>query len=245
MEIINFFIDNYNLPVLTAFLLGILTAISPCPLATNITAIAYISKEIKRPETTVISGLAYTLGRAITYTLLAVLLFFGLSAFELSKIFLGWGNKILGPILILIGLVMLNVIKINFGGQNKNFEKLKIWLAQKGYFGSMLLGGFFALAFCPYSAVLFFGALMPVVLSSNGGLLLPIIFAIGSGLPVIFFSIIIAYSLQKMGKVFSILSRIEKWLRFIVASIFILIGFYYLKFTIIYLIMIGGFLIEY
>ncbi len=227
MEIINFLIDNYNLPALSAFLLGILTAISPCPLATNITAIAYISKEINNTKKIILSGLTYTLGRAITYTLLAVLLFFGLSSFEMSRLFQGWGNKILGPILIFIGLVMFGIIKIKTGNQNQRLEKIKTWLAQKGYLGSMLLGGFFALAFCPYSAVLFFGALMPIVLKSNGGLLLPIVFALGTGLPVIVFAILIAYSLQKMGKVFKVLTELEKWIRFAIALIFILIGIYY------------------
>ena len=187
MDFINVLIDNYNIPLLTAFLLGILTSISPCPLATNITAIAYISKGIKTVKNTLLNGLFYTIGRGISYTFLATLIYFGLSAFQISSIFPGWGDKILGPVLITVGLIMFGIIKINFGAKNKKIEKTKEWLANKGYFGSLLLGVLFALAFCPYSGVLFFGVLIPLVLKSTESLLLPPLFALGTGLPVIIF----------------------------------------------------------
>ncbi|MFZ2881846.1 MAG: sulfite exporter TauE/SafE family protein, partial [Candidatus Moraniibacteriota bacterium] len=133
MEFLNVLIDQYNFPLLTAFLLGVMTSISPCPLATNITAIAYISKDIKTTNHTLLSGLSYTLGRAISYTLLAILIYFGLSSFEIAKIFQGWGDKVLGIVLIIISLVMFGVIKINLSGKNDRFEKIKEWLASKGY----------------------------------------------------------------------------------------------------------------
>jgi len=232
MEFINTIIANYNIPALSAFLLGILTSISPCPLATNITAIAYISKDIKTPKHTILSGLFYTLGRGISYTLLATLIYFGLSSFQISRIFQGWGDKVLGPILIIIGLIMFGVVKINFKNNNQIIEKAKLWLSDKGYLGSLALGVLFALAFCPYSGVLFFGVLVPLVLQSTGGLILPPFFALGTGLPVIIFSILIAFSMQAVGKVFNIIQKIEKWLRYGVASIFILTGIYYLQFLI-------------
>ncbi len=232
MEIINSLIDNYNIPALSAFLLGILTSISPCPLAANITAIAFISKDIKTPKHTILSGLFYTLGRGISYTLLAILIYFGLSSFQISRIFQGWGDKVLGPVLILIGLVMFGVIKINLKNNSRMIEKIKLWLADKGYLGSLALGMLFALAFCPYSGVLFFGVLIPLVLKSTRGLLLPSLFAIGTGLPVIIFSILIAFSMQAVGKAFNAIQKIEKWLRYGVASIFILTGVYYLQYLI-------------
>ena len=173
MDFINFLIDNYNIPILIAFLLGVLTSISPCPLATNITAIAYISKEIKTAKHTLLSGIFYTLGRGASYTILATLIYFGLSSFQVSSIFQGWGDKILGPVLIITGLLMFGVIKINFSKGGEKIEKIKIWLSQKGFTGSFLLGTLFALAFCPYSGVLFFGVLIPLVLKSTEGLLLP------------------------------------------------------------------------
>ena len=236
MDFINALIDNYNIPLLTAFLLGVLTSISPCPLATNITAIAYISKEIKTVKNTLLNGLFYTLGRGISYTLLATLIYFGLSSFQISNIFQGWGDKILGPVLIIIGLIMFGVIKINFGTKNEKIEKLKEWLAGKGYIGSLLLGVLFALAFCPYSGVLFFGILIPLVLKSPESLLLPPLFALGTGLPVIIFSFLIAFSMQKVSQAFQIARKVEKVMRYAVASVFLIAGVYYMQYLIKYLI---------
>lgn len=236
MDFINLLIDNYNIPLLSAFLLGILTSISPCPLATNITAIAYISREIKTIKNTLLNGLFYTLGRGISYTLLATLIYFGLSSFQVSRIFQGWGDKVLGPVLIFIGLIMFGVIKINISGHNAKIEKLKEWLAGKGYIGSLLLGVLFALAFCPYSGVLFFGALIPLVLKSAESLLLPPLFALGTGLPVIIFSFLIAFSMQKVSQAFKVVQKVEKVMRYAVASVFLIAGVYYLQYLVKYLI---------
>ena len=236
MDFINTLIDSYNVPILTAFLLGVLTSISPCPLATNITAIAYISKEIKAVKNTLLNGLFYTLGRGISYTLLATLIYLGLSTFQISSIFQGWGDKVLGPVLILIGLIMFGVVKINFGKSGKGIEKAKEWLAKKGYIGSLLLGVLFALAFCPYSGVLFFGILIPLILKSVEGLLLPPLFALGTGLPVIVFSFLIAFSMQRVGKVFKIVQKVEKVMRYSVATVFLVAGIYYLQYLVKYII---------
>ena len=235
MDFINYLIDLYNIPLLTAFLLGILTSISPCPLATNITAIAYISKEIKTIKNTLLNGFFYTIGRGISYTLLATLIYFGLSSFQISRIFQGWGDKVLGPILIIIGLMMFGIIKINFNKGGEKIEKIKVWLSQKGYIGSLLLGALFALAFCPYSGVLFFGALIPLTLKSAESLLLPPIFALGTGLPVIIFSFLIAFSMQKVSRVFQIVQKIEKVMRYSVAVIFVGVGIYYTQYLVKYL----------
>jgi cytochrome c-type biogenesis protein len=235
MGFINSLIDTYNIPILTALFLGLLTSISPCPLATNITAVAYLSKSIKVPKYVVLSGLFYTLGRGITYTLLATLIYFGISSFQISRIFQGWGDKILGPALILIGLVMFGVIKINLKYSSPRIEKIKLWLAGKGYSGALALGIVFAFAFCPYSGVLFFGILIPLVLKSSGGLLLPPFFALGTGLPVVVFAFLIAFSMKTVGKAFQTVQQIERWLRYGIASIFIITGIYYMKYLVEYL----------
>jgi len=227
MDFINSLIDNNNWPILTAFLLGVLTSISPCPLATNITAIAYISKEIKTVKHTLFNSLFYTAGRGLSYTLLAALIYFGFSTFSISSIFEGWGDKVLGLVLITVSLIMFGAIKINIVLNNNKVEKLKAWLAKQGYVGSMLLGMLFALAFCPYSGVLFFGALIPLTISATAGILLPIMYALGTGLPVIIFSFLLAFSLNQVGKVFQISLKIEKIMRYMVASVFMLAGLYY------------------
>ena len=236
MEFLNILIDQYNFPLFSAFVLGVMTSISPCPLATNITAIAYISKDIKTTKHTLLNGLAYTLGRAISYTLLAMLIYFGLSTFTIANIFQGWGDKVLGIILILISLTMFGIIKINLISKNENVDKIKEWLARKGFVGALFLGMIFTLAFCPYSGVLFFGILIPLVLTSTEGLLLPPLFAIGTGLPVVLFSFILAFGVEKVGKIYNAMSKIEKVMRYGVATIFLLAGIYYLQFLIKYLI---------
>jgi len=240
MELINSLIDTYNIPILTAFLLGILTSISPCPLATSVTAIAYISKEIKTVKNTLFNGLFYMLGRGISYTLLATLIYFGFSSFRISNIFQGWGDKVLGPILIVIGLIMFGVIKLNLGLKGGKMEQAKEWLAKKGYLGSLLLGILFALAFCPYSGVLFFGALMPLVLKSADGLLLPPVFALGTGLPVLFFSFLIAFGAGGLSRAFHAVKKAEKAMRYIVASVFLAVGIYYTQYLVKYLVNLFG-----
>lgn len=236
MEFLNALIDQYNFPLLSAFVLGVMTSISPCPLATNITAIAYISKDIKTPARTLLGGLMYTFGRAVSYTLLATLIYFGLSSFEIARIFQGWGDKVLGIILILISLMMFGVIKINLGGNNKKVEKIKEWLTSKGYLGALLLGMLFALAFCPYSGVLFFGILIPLVIKSTEGLLLPPLFALGTSSPVILFSFLLAFSVNKVSKMYNAMSKIEKIMRYSVATVFFLAGIYYLQYLVKYII---------
>ena len=230
MEWLNYLIDTYNIPLLSAFLIGIMTSISPCPLATNITAIAFISKDIKSSKQTLLNGLFYTLGRGISYTLLATLIYFGLSSFSISSIFQGWGDKALGPVLILIGLIMADIIKINLKTNNPKIDQIKLWLAKKGYIGSLLLGMLFALAFCPYSGVLFFGVLIPMVLKSHESLLLPPLFALGTGLPVIIFSFILAFSAKKIGIIFNKIQKFEVIIRKTIALIFIGAGLYYCQF---------------
>lgn len=238
MDYIHSLVDVCNIPLLSAFLLGILTSISPCPLATNISAVAYISRDIKTIKYTLLNGLFYVLGRGISYTLLATLIYFGLSGFSIAGIFEGWGDKVLGPVMILISLIMFGVIKIDLGKGGGKLDKLKERLADKGYVGSMLLGVLFALAFCPYSGVLFFGMLIPLVVGSTEGLLLPLFFAIGSGLPVLVFSALIAFSLEKVGKAFNVVQKMEKVMRYSVATLFMLTGLYYLYLLVKYLFLL-------
>src|SRR3989339_43345 len=150
-----------SFPLIAAFFIGLMTALSPCPLATNITAIAYISKKIDNGKKTLITGFVYTLGRMFTYVLLASLIVYvGLNVQTISLFLQKYGEKILGPLLISIGLVMLNIIKLPSLKSENKVNKIKEKLSEKGYLGSFLLGVLFALAFCPFSAVLFFGKIM-------------------------------------------------------------------------------------
>ena len=86
MEFLQNLVDGSNFPLLTAFLLGLMTAISPCPLATNITATAYLSKDIGDKRRVMFNGVFYTLGRMFTYTVLGLIFYFGASQFQIAKL---------------------------------------------------------------------------------------------------------------------------------------------------------------
>lgn len=228
MEFLQELLDNTTAPVLYALLLGLMTAISPCPLATNITAIGFISKDIENKKRIFLNGLLYTLGRAISYTALGVILYFGASKFHVAKFFQLYGERILGPLLIIIGIIMLDLIKIKIPGINKVSENLGKKSKSGSGWSALLLGIIFALAFCPYSGVLYFGMLIPISVSSANGLFLPFIFAIATGLPVIIIAYLLAFSVSSIGGFYNRMKIFEKWFRRVVAIIFILIGIYYI-----------------
>ena len=229
MEYLHQLLNSTELPFLSAFILGLMTAISPCPLATNITAIAFIGKDIEDKKRVFINGLIYTLGRSVSYTAIGLLFYFGASTFKVAGFFQKYGEKSLGPILIVIGLFMLDVIKINFPGLGKLTEKMEE-RSKSGFWGVLLLGIVFALGFCPYSGVLYFGMLIPMTISSASGLYLPIVFAIGTGLPVIIFAWVIAYTVSGVGSVYNKIKVFELWFRRVVSVMFIIVGIYYLRY---------------
>jgi cytochrome c biogenesis protein CcdA len=227
MEFLTNLLDNSTMPWLTALLLGLMTAISPCPLATNITAIGFISKDIEDRNRVFFNGLFYTLGRAITYTALALIIFLGVDQLKFSSFLQRYGEKFIGPLLVIIGFLMLDIIKIRFpgfGGFTSRLQKKKKW----GYLDAVLLGLAFALAFCPYSGVLYFGMLVPLTISSTSGLYLPIVFAIATGIPVIVFAWIIAYTVSGIGGAYNKIKTFELWFRRVISVLFIAMGIYYI-----------------
>ena len=227
MEFLQGLLENSQFPILTAFILGLMTAISPCPLATNITAIGFISKDLENRKKVFINGLVYTLGRAISYTVLGLLFFFSIGQFELTGFFQTWGEKILGPILVIIGLFMLGVIRMKIPGLGSLMERMEE-KSKSGFWGALFLGIVFALAFCPYSGVLYFGMLIPMTVSSASGLYLPLVFAIGTGIPVIIFAWFIAFSMGRLGGIYNKIKSFEFWFRRIVAILFIGVGLFYI-----------------
>lgn len=228
MEYLQSLLDQYNIPVISAFILGLMTAISPCPLATNITATAYISKHISNPRKVLLSGILYSLGRAVSYTVIGVVLFLGASKFHLARFLNQNGEKVLGPLLIILGLIMLNVIRLNFFGKGNFEERFSEKLRDKGLLGAFLLGVLFALAFCPYSGALYFGLLIPMTIASAKGLYLPVVFAIGTGLPVVVFTYLLAFAAGRVGAFYKKITRVEKVMRVIAGWVFVLSGLYYI-----------------
>ena len=227
MDFFNSILENSTMPWVTAFVLGLMTAISPCPLATNITAVGFISKDIENRKRVFINGLLYTLGRAISYTAIALIIYFGADQFKFSGFFQRYGEKILGPLLIIIGLFMLGVIKINFPGVSGLTSKMET-KTKWGYLDTILLGMVFALAFCPYSGVLYFGMLIPMTIGSVSGLYLPIVFALATGIPVIIFAWVLAFAVSGIGNVYNKVKTFELWFRRVIAVLFIVVGIYYI-----------------
>ena len=222
-------LDNSSVPVVTAMILGILTAVSPCPLATNLTAVAYLGREIDNRRKVFYLGLLYTLGRTIAYSALGAVLIFiirkGEDAFDIQDAISAIGEWILGPALVLIGLFMLfghllHLPKFGFSGQASGS-----WT--QGALGALILGVLFAMAFCPTSGMLYFGMLIPMSAVESGGYVLPVVYAIATSLPVLLAAWIIAYSMQSLGKVMGKIAVFQRWFNRFVAILFILVGLYY------------------
>lgn len=227
MDWINELAQNQEMPLLAAFALGLLTAIAPCPLATNITATAFIAKTINNRKKVLWSGLLYTSGRMFSYTVIGAIIYFGASTFQIARLFQGNGEKYIGFVLVFLGFIMLDIIKLNFIKGGDWIEKLSDQFKTKGLLGAFLLGALFALAFCPYSGALFFGILIPMTIKS--GLAMPILFSIGTGLPVILFAFVIAFSIEKLGMYFKAITKIEKIMRILAGLTFIVTGLYYIN----------------
>ena len=221
--------ENSGVPVLAALALGLLTALSPCPLATNIAAVGYISRDIEDRRRIFLNGVLYTLGRIIAYTVLGVVLIGilreGASLFGIQKSIGKYGEMIIGPALLLIGLFMLfghrmSLPSFGFKGDGEG-------LARRGSWGAFLLGVLFALAFCPTSGVFYFGMLIPMSATAAAGWLLPVVFAVATALPVLVVAWILAFSAQRIGVVYGRMQSVQKWLNRVVGVLFVAIGAYY------------------
>lgn len=229
MEFLQNLLDSSTAPALTAFLLGLLTAVSPCPLATNIAAVGFIGKDIENRRRVFLNGVLYTLGRVIAYTVLGIVLIMilreGTGLFGIQKFIGKYGEIILGPALVMIGMFMLfgSKLKLPSIGFNGNGEGL----ARKGGFGALLLGMLFAMAFCPTSGVFYFGMLIPMSATTTFGYLLPVLFAVATALPVLAVAWILAFSVQHIGSFYGKMQTVQKWLNGIVGCLFVGIGIYY------------------
>ena len=216
-----------SIPFIAAFFIGLMTAFSPCPLATNITAIAAVSRKIEDGKHTLLVGTVYTAGRMLTYVAIAsMVVWAGLNMQQTSFFLQNYGESALGPFLIVIGVLMTGIVKFpQIRGQK--MEKLKAKLPDMGFVGIFLLGVIFALAFCPFSAVLFFGMLIPLALAAGDGVIIPSIFAFATGLPVIILSFMLSHGTTRLASTMGKIGVFEKWMRYVVSAVFIVVGIYY------------------
>ena len=219
--------NNIINPVFIVLWFGILTSISPCPLATNIAAISFISKNLTKSKDTILNGVLYALGRAFTYILLTLIIVGGLFRVPSISLFLQtYINKLIGPLLILVGMILIGLLKIPTIGNGGFIQKIGSSLKTKNTISAFLLGAVFALAFCPTSAAIFFGSLIPVVYKCNSRMILPAMYGLGTAIPVIIFSAILSLSAASVGRYYDCLIKIEKYARVSTGVIFIMVGVY-------------------
>jgi cytochrome c biogenesis protein CcdA len=219
-----------EIPLLYAFAIGVITAIGPCPLSANIAAIAYVSSKFSDAKGTLFAGTLYTLGRALTYTALGLAIYmFGSAAMDSAPLLQDYDKVILGPLLIIVGLVMVELVKPNISIGDGLKAKYGLKLSDKGALGAFGIGALFALAFCPYTAVMFFGLLIPLALSSSVmGISYPLLFGIGTGLPVLLFAALLSISATFAKTCLSKVVKAEPYVRKALGAGFILYGAYLL-----------------
>jgi cytochrome c biogenesis protein CcdA len=220
--------ESWYVDVFSAFWLGVLTSISPCPLATNVAAISFVARNLGSSQKVLWSGVLYSVGRMLVYTVIAILAVASLLSLPEVSFFLETNmHKIIGPLLIIVGIILLEVLPISFSTSllsNAVQDRAGRW----GIWGSGLLGVVFALSFCPLSAALFFGSLIPLAVDGKSAILMPSVYGLGTALPVFGFAIVMAFGMKSLGKFFEKLTRMEKWARKTTAFVFIAAGLYLL-----------------
>jgi cytochrome c-type biogenesis protein len=219
---------EFTLLVLTALWLGILTSISPCPLASNIAAVSYLSLNHHRKGGAVAAGFIYSLGRATAYILIAFVVVQSLTQIHVISDFLQrYLNKILGFVLILAGMFMAGLIDLRIPSFSLSVKTQKK-LAGLGFIGPFFMGMLFALALCPVAAAIFFGTLIPLCVKSGSALALPAIYGLGTGLPVMIFAFIISLGAKALDEAYGKVKVFETWALKITGIIFIIAGIYYI-----------------
>ncbi len=222
--------NEFTVALGAALWLGILTSISPCPLATNIAAISFLSRHIEKPWRTFVLGLLYTVGRILSYVAVGLLVM--VSLVSIPSLSLGlqtWMNRLIGPLLVIVGLYLLNVLKLNIPGLGFGPGRRAERLANRGgYLSAALLGSAFALSFCPVSAALFFGSLVPLALANQPGTAMFSVYAVGTAVPVLGFATMLAFASHWVTKALAVTASVERWAKAITGILFLVIGVYYI-----------------
>ena len=229
-ETINSLLASSEIPAITALLLGLLTCVSPCPLCSNVTAIGFISRDISSRRRVLWQGIVFVLGRTVAYALLGAVLIAiirsGRDLLQLQNVMGTWGERLLAPALIVIGLVMLFSNRLHHHHHDCEIQARRHHKA--GLFGAFLLGAFFAMSFCPVSALIYFGVLIPMSAQATGGYLLPVVFSLATSIPVLAVAWTIAYSMHNLGKFVGKLQSFQRWFNIVVALLFIAVGIYHI-----------------
>jgi cytochrome c biogenesis protein CcdA len=238
----------YLLYVGSALYLGLLTSISPCPLATNIAAISYVGRKVGSPRSVIGAGILYTLGRCLLYVALAVVLVGTAMSIRPVALFLQkYMFLVLGPVFLILGMFLVGLVTTSLGGAGMS-DAMQKRVDAMGVWGALFLGILFAVSFCPTSAVWFFGLLalmmgsearaitaelarvgisLPDASLPGSTIVLPLIYGIGTAVPVLVVAFLLAYSAQSIGKTYNVLSKTEWWARQVTGWTFVLLGVYF------------------
>lgn len=226
MEWLYSLVEGEAAPALTAFVLGLLTALSPCPLATNIAAIGFVGRHMESRRALFRSGLLYTLGRIVAYAglgaVLIILLRRGADLLGIRTLVARYGEMAIGPVLLVVGLFMLfgRRLRLPSFGFRDGGERL----ARRGGWGALCLGLLFALAFCPTSGVFYFGVLIPLSAATDAGYLLPVLFALATALPVLAAAWTLAFAAHRIGRTYGRMQAVQRALNRVVGLLFLAVG---------------------
>jgi cytochrome c biogenesis protein CcdA len=230
-------VNEWIVGAASALWLGVLTSISPCPLATNIAAISFVGRRVEKTRLVLWGGLLYTAGRTLAYVVLAGLLVAGLlAAPALSQFLQKSMNQILGPVLIVAGMFLLELLSLGWiggdseGGLGKIGRRVREWAERDdslGVWSAGVLGILFALSFCPVSAAIFFGSLIPLSVKENSVVVMPVLYGVGTALPVFGFALLIALGAHRVGETFNRLSQFARYARRVTGGLFVVVGIYF------------------
>ncbi|MHB9093339.1 MAG: urease accessory protein UreH domain-containing protein [Eubacteriales bacterium] len=215
-----------NVPIITAFLLGILGSTSPCQLSTNTGAVALITKDGFNKKRYLVSAGSYVLGKITMYSVIGgVIILMGLNVRNLPIPIVVLVRKLSGPILVITGLYLLGLFSFSLPEIVKIDSLNKIFTKQGNFITGFGMGGFFSLAFCPTLYLLFFGITLPLSIKTPGGIFFPGIFAIGTSLPLILFVIVFTIGSDLLASKFMAkMKRANKYMKIIAGFIFIISG---------------------
>ncbi len=212
--------------VVEAFGLGIWTAVQPCPMATNVAAISYFGRRADSPRWVLLAGLLYALGQALAYVILAIALHGTLNAPRVSLFLQTYGNRLVGPVLVLLGMFFLDLLPVNWSKPAIS-EKMRKRVDILGIWAALPLGMFLAMAFCPVSAACFFISLFRLSASNGSLVILPSVYGLGIALPVVVLSVLVAFSAHAIGKAFHALAQTVWWMQRTAGVICLAVGIHH------------------
>lgn len=210
----------------TSLGLGALTVIHPCPLSTNIAAVSLLYSWKQNYKSRILTALLFVFGEIVTFAVLGILISFGMLNLPIVANFLQvYMRQLLGPILIMVGMILSGIL-LPRQYTLKISEHFPLVFSKFGISGGLVLGILIALSFCPMSAAIFFGVLIPLAISSNTVVLYPVFFGIGSSIPLLLIVIVITKSTVLFNRSFLLKKSVEKKLREVASIAVILIGIF-------------------